>query len=163
MDLKTTTGIAVISACVLAGSAMAQDVFIYPNEGQSEEQQAKDKAECHTWAVGQTGFDPAARPTATAPPPAQEAPKGGVFRGAARGALAGVAIGAIAGDAGKGAAIGAAGGGLVGGMRRNDQRRSEEYAREQWARDQAAQYEQKRAAYDRAKRACLAGRNYTVQ
>ncbi|MCK4837360.1 MAG: hypothetical protein KAS94_01080, partial [Desulfobulbaceae bacterium] len=32
--------------------------FIYPKEGQSEEQQATDRYECHRWSVDQTGFDP---------------------------------------------------------------------------------------------------------
>ena len=32
--------------------------FIYPRQNQSEQQQSKDKYECHRWAVGQTGFDP---------------------------------------------------------------------------------------------------------
>jgi hypothetical protein len=30
----------------------------YPKNGQSQEQQGKDKYECHHWAAGQTGFDP---------------------------------------------------------------------------------------------------------
>jgi hypothetical protein len=34
------------------------DVFLYPKNGQSEEQQGKDKYECHRWAANQTGFDP---------------------------------------------------------------------------------------------------------
>jgi len=34
------------------------DVFIYPKNGQSEEQQATDRYECHRWAADQTGFDP---------------------------------------------------------------------------------------------------------
>jgi hypothetical protein len=34
------------------------DVFVYPANGQSPEQQAQDKYECHKWAVGQSGFDP---------------------------------------------------------------------------------------------------------
>ena len=34
------------------------DLIVYPKEGQSKEQQAADKFECHTWAKGQTGFDP---------------------------------------------------------------------------------------------------------
>jgi len=38
--------------------ASANDVFIYPKNGQSEEQQAKDRYECHSWASNQTGFDP---------------------------------------------------------------------------------------------------------
>ena len=29
----------------------AQDLFIYPAEGQSEEQQSRDRFECHSWAV----------------------------------------------------------------------------------------------------------------
>jgi hypothetical protein len=36
------------------------DVFVYPSQGQSEEQARTDKEECSKWAVGQTGFDPAA-------------------------------------------------------------------------------------------------------
>ena len=34
------------------------DVFMYPRSGQSEEQQASDRYQCHRWAAGQTGFDP---------------------------------------------------------------------------------------------------------
>jgi hypothetical protein len=36
----------------------SDDLFIYPQNGQSSEQQANDKYECHQWAVGQAGFDP---------------------------------------------------------------------------------------------------------
>jgi hypothetical protein len=35
-----------------------QDLIIYPKNGQAKEQQAADQFECHTWARGQTGFDP---------------------------------------------------------------------------------------------------------
>ncbi len=35
-----------------------EQLFIYPKEGQSEEQQATDRYECHRWSVDQTGFDP---------------------------------------------------------------------------------------------------------
>jgi hypothetical protein len=35
-----------------------QDLIIYPKNGQSRDQQAADQFECHTWATGQTGFDP---------------------------------------------------------------------------------------------------------
>jgi hypothetical protein len=34
------------------------DLIAYPKSGQSAEQQAKDKYECHHWAATQTGFDP---------------------------------------------------------------------------------------------------------
>ena len=139
------------------------DVFIYPEKGQSQEQMEKDKFECYSWAKGQTGFDPMEVPTATAPPPEQQAQQGGVGRGAVRGAAVGVTAGAIAGDAGKGAAIGAASGALVGGMRRRDQQRSQQQAEQQWAQEQSAQYQQRRSSYDRAYGACLEGRGYSVK
>jgi len=34
------------------------DVYLYPRNGQSDQQMANDRYECHSWAVGQTGFDP---------------------------------------------------------------------------------------------------------
>jgi hypothetical protein len=42
-------------AAVQNGSA---EVFVYPKNGQSEEQQSTDRYECHRWAVDRTGFDP---------------------------------------------------------------------------------------------------------
>jgi hypothetical protein len=138
-------------------SALAQDLFIYPAKGQSQAQQDKDRYECHLWAVQQTGFDPSKASTAYAQP-AQEAPQGGVLRGAARGATVGVVGGAIGGNAGKGAAIGAATGALIGGMRRNDQVRQQEYQSQQQASAVAAQ----QGSYNRALAACLQGRGYTI-
>jgi hypothetical protein len=146
-----------------AGLASAQELIVFPAKGQSNDQMEQDKFSCYTWAKNETGFDPMAPPTATAPPPQKEAQQGGVVRGAARGALVGVAAGAIAGDAGKGAAIGAAGGGLLGGMRRGDQRRREEHNQKQWEQDQTRQYSQKRSTYNRAYSACLEGKGYTVK
>lgn len=35
-----------------------EDFFMYPRNGQGTEQQARDRYECHRWAVEQTGFDP---------------------------------------------------------------------------------------------------------
>jgi len=37
---------------------LSDDLFIYPKNGQTDDQQAKDKYECHKWANGQSGFDP---------------------------------------------------------------------------------------------------------
>jgi len=34
------------------------ELIAYPKNGQSDEQQGKDKYECHHWAAGQSGFDP---------------------------------------------------------------------------------------------------------
>jgi hypothetical protein len=41
-----------------AGGGAPAEIIAYPKNGQSEDQQAKDKFECHQWAAGQTGFDP---------------------------------------------------------------------------------------------------------
>jgi hypothetical protein len=139
----------------------AQDFFVFPAQGQSEEQTQREKVECQVWATNQTGFDPLQTPTASAPPP-QEAPQGGLLRGAARGATVGVVGGAIAGDAGRGAAIGAATGALVGGMRRSDQVRREDQAQQQWAQQQASQHAAERDRFNRAFKACLEGKGYTV-
>ncbi len=41
--------------------------FVYPKNGQDEQQQAKDKYECHRWAVTQTAYDPT-QPSDNPPP-----------------------------------------------------------------------------------------------
>ncbi len=35
-----------------------RELFVYPKAGQSNEQLARDREDCHRWAVGQSGFDP---------------------------------------------------------------------------------------------------------
>lgn len=157
-----------LQACVIlvlmtAPSVFAQDPIIYPNKGQSAEQQEKDKFDCYSWAKGQTGFDPMQVPTATSAPPEQGTQQSNAVKGAAGGALIGVTAGAIAGDAGKGAAIGAATGALFGGMRRRDQQRQQQQAEQQWANEQTANYANQRNNYNRAYGACLEGRGYTVK
>lgn len=37
---------------------VSTDLFVYPRKGQSAEQQASDRLECHEWAADQTGYDP---------------------------------------------------------------------------------------------------------
>lgn len=37
---------------------VTEDIFVYPSEGQGEEQLAFDRYECHRWASDETGFDP---------------------------------------------------------------------------------------------------------
>jgi hypothetical protein len=39
-------------------SGAASDVYVYPRNGQTEQQTSTDRYECHSWAVNQTGFDP---------------------------------------------------------------------------------------------------------
>lgn len=146
--------IAGFAGLVLGQPAMAQELFFYPSQGQSQQQQNQDFGECHAWAIQQSGYNPMAQP---APPP-QEASQGGLLRGGARGAAAGAVVGAITGNAGRGAAAGAAGGALIGGFRRNDQRRQQEATQRQYNQQQAAG----RNSYNRAVAACMQGRGYGV-
>ena len=144
-----------VSVVLIATSAWGQQLYIYPQRGQSFDQQAVDKAECQRWATEQTGYNPATPP----PPPMAAAPQGGMFRGAFGGAALGAIGGAIGGDAGKGAAIGAGVGGLFGGFRRM---RAMEEEQAQMANYQA-QTAQATGGFNRAYSACLQGRGYTVQ
>src|SRR5713226_3367704 len=150
---------------VLTGTANAQsgDLYIYPAKGQSQALQDKDRYECHSWAVKQTGFDPS-RPSTTVASSDQPKPyqpsQPHVLKGAARGATLGVVGGAIAGNAGKGAAAGAAMGGMAGGFRRRDERKGQANAQQQQAQSQASQAS---AGYQRAMAACLDGRGYSVK
>jgi len=123
----------------------AAEVFVYPQKGQSPDQQNKDSSECYTWAKGQSGVDPGQPPPAAQP--GQHAR--GTVGGAARGAALGAGVGAIAGDAGKGAAAGA----VVGGVR----------GRRQSKAAQQQQQQTSRSAYDRAFAACMEGRGYSVR
>jgi hypothetical protein len=164
MTKKITVALGALLWLIVAAPTvtLAIDMFIYPTRGQSAEQQDRDQWECRSWATQQTGFDPAARPRAITPPPAQQAPRGGALRGAAGGAGIGAIGGAIGGNAGRGAAIGAVGGGLLGAVRRNDQNRQNDFAQQQWAQQNVAHHEQNRSAWTRAVAACLQGRGYTV-
>ena len=162
--MKLTLNMVMVSFVVLAlaSPTLARDPIIYPSKGQTQQQLERDKFECYSWAVRQTGFDPMKQPTATTPPPSQQAARGGAFRGAARGAAVGAAGGAIGGDAGKGAAIGAGVGGLIGGMRRRQSQREQQARNEQWAQQQTQQYQARRSEYDRAFGACMQGRGYVI-
>jgi hypothetical protein len=151
---------------VLAGQyAVADDFIVYPSKGQSQKKMEEDKFQCYGWAKQQTGFDPMDTPKASTPPPpdAQGSVGGSAVKGAAKGAIVGAGIGAIAGDTGKGAAIGAVSGGALGGMRTRRQQEESQQAQKQWADQQSSQYMQKRDTYNRAYKACLTGRGYTVQ
>ena len=162
--MDVTIRLAMLGAALLAlGSALAQEVIVYPAQGQSAEQTEKDKFECYQWSKDQTGFDPMAPPTATRPPPQEKAGQtGGAGSGALKGAAAGAAIGVIRGDTAKWAGRGAATGALVGGVRRSNQRKKDDQARQQWEQEQASQYQTARNNYNRAYTACLSGRGYTV-
>ena len=180
MKVSIERGIILVAVtfCAATGFSSAgfgQQLFTYPAKGQSPEQQSRDRYECHSWAVQQTGFDPSnpnmarAAPTPMPAPPPAEPQQGGLLRGAGRGAALGAVGGAIAGNAGKGAAIGAATGALFGGMRRRAQKRRQQSAQRQYqAQMQHWEAQNRRAAagqrnnYNRAMAACLQARGYSV-
>jgi hypothetical protein len=147
-----------LSVLFVTGPALAQELIIFPSQGQSEEQMEQDKYTCYQWAKKETGFDPMEVPKATEAPPKEEPRRGGVLRGAAGGAIVGGII-----DGSDGAKKGAAAGAVVGGVRRGRQGREQQYKEEQWAEEQADQYTQRRNTYNRAYSACLEGKGYTVK
>ena len=144
--------------CITATSMASDELIIFPNAGQSGEQQEADKFACYGWAKNQSGFDPMAPPMTTTASPKTDAKKGGTVRGSLRGA----AIGGIIGGS-DGAKKGAGAGAVMGTARRHDQKRSEEKAQQAWEQEQAAIYSGNRDLYNRNYGACLEGKNYTVR
>lgn len=137
--------------CLVSGPLVAAEVYIYPKNGQSAEQQETDESQCRSWATNQTGFDPVIDSEN-----AEDAGKGKVAKNTAIGVAGGAAGGAllghlIGGRAGLGAAAGAGLGGLMGA--RKGVKSKEE------ARDEA---EGADTDYNRALKACLEGRGYSV-
>ena len=144
------------SALLLAGGTAWGQTFVYPQRGQSPQQQAQDQGECQAWATQQTGINPGM--PAPMPSTASAPPQGGMLRGGARGAAIGAVGGAIAGDAGKGAAIGGATGAMMGGMRRRDQMQQQQAQQQQAQQAQAMQMD----TFKRAQATCLGAKGYTV-
>jgi hypothetical protein len=135
-------------AMLIAAPAGAQQ-YVYPAKGQTPEKQKSDEAACYSWAVQQTGFDPAkAPPPAAAPTTATGTQPGAGARGAAKGAV----VGGVMGDAGTGAAVGAV-------AARGQSRRQNTAATQQ----QGAATQQQQATFAKARGACLEGKGYTVK
>jgi len=130
--------------------------YVYPSKGQNAQQQKKDEGECYTWAVQQSGYDPAK------PPPAQQAAQPattatGTTPGAgARGAARGAVVGGIVGDAGAGAAAGAV-------AARGQSRRQNNAAEQQQQQASAQQQTAAASGFQKARTACLEGRGYSVK
>ena len=136
-------------AATLGLPAAAQQ-YVYPAKGQSPQQQKTDESACYSWAVQQTGFDPAKAPPPAAPATtATGTTPGAGARGAARGA---VVAEVVDGDAGKGAAVGAV-------ASRNRSRNQNAAA----AQQQQAGVSQQQASFGKARAACLEGKGYTVK
>ncbi len=143
-------------------------VYFYPKEGQTAEQQSRDHYDCYNWAVKQTGFDPgqSAIPTdqrvrvVPMPPPGHDT---------ATLAIAGAVLGALIGGprhAVGGALIGASSGAIAGAAsdsaRQESARQQEEaYASRDRARDD--RLAERASGFRRAMSACLEGRGYSVR
>jgi hypothetical protein len=170
MNRRTTLIILAIGLAVMFGvpAAMAQQQYVYPQKGQSADQQKKDEYDCHGWAVKQTGFDPT-KPQS--PPPQQAAaPKppttptgvkpGAGVGGAARGAVVGEVV---ADDPSAGAKAGAVA--ARGSSRRQNAAQQQQAQAQQQAQTQQASTQQsaKQQDYLKAKGACLEGKGYSVK
>ncbi|HVW69386.1 MAG TPA: glycine zipper 2TM domain-containing protein [Steroidobacteraceae bacterium] len=146
------------------------DVYAYPQNNQTPDQQERDRYECNAWAVKQSGFDPSApnvpphdryRVVAATPAPGS---------GTAVGAITGGILGAlVAGprDAGAGLLVGAVAGGLVGTAAEQQQRAAAEQQAQNIndarSSQQMAVIDARASNYRRALGACLEGRGYTVK
>jgi hypothetical protein len=146
------------------------DVYAYPQNNQTRDQQERDRYECNAWAVQQSGFDPSGpnvpphdryRVVAVGPEPGS---------GTAVGAITGAILGAvIAGprNAGAGLVVGAVAGGVVGTAAEQQQRAAADAQAQQIndarSAQQMAVIDANASRYRRALGACLEGRGYSVK
>lgn len=166
----------IIVVIILLGfTASAQDLFVYPAQGQSDELLTDDRYACHLWAVRESQFDPS-QLGGVVPPrsvrvrvPENEA-DGAAGKGAIAGALAGAVIGAHNDEIGEGALIGAVVGSITGAaVEEHGENEAQELARaeaqrraEEIGQDRAERL-LRRSDYGRALTACLQGRGYSVR
>ncbi|MFT5789496.1 MAG: hypothetical protein ACI8SJ_001612 [Shewanella sp.] len=158
--------------CVSSVGAAQAEQYVFPEKGQTAEQQKADEASCDTWAVTESGYNPSQPQTATAPAatptPEQGAERGSGIRGAVSGAATGAVVAEIGDDdrsdaAASGAAVGAVAG------RRQSRRQNANEADQQAATQQQAQAEvqtsntQGAEEFNRARAACLEGKGYSVK
>jgi hypothetical protein len=152
--------------------AATMNVYVFPNTGQTSQQQSTDESACYGWAVQNTGSDPfqLQKQSEAQQQAAEEATAaagavgtGAGARGAVRGAAGGALIGAIAGDTGKGAAYGAGAGLLVGHHRKRVARHEAKAG----VAETSTQAQQANAMalgnFKKAFSACLEAKDYTVK
>lgn len=162
--------------------AQSIDLFAFPKNGQSRDQQLKDESECYGLARERTELDPQKpAPTGLTEEQVQAAQKkaaenakqvkGARAAGAARGAAGGTAIGAITGNTSKGAAVGAVAGTMKGGK---TQRAANTQAQQKAAAEAKSKLEKEQEqemqahkegqdTFQRAFSACMDARGYSVK
>lgn len=147
---------------------LATEVYYYPMQEQSIEQQDRDRFECYLWAKKETGFDPSHpllvphQRTYVVPDPQ---PGADTVVGAFTGAVLGAVIGAPH-SSGEGAVIGAIAGGALGAASDAARQERAEVIEERIAQSSSSSYaalERQATNYRRAMKACLEGRGYKVR
>ena len=153
--------------------AATMDVYVFPTEGQTSQQQSTDEAACYNWAVQNTGSDPFAlqkqsqqeqQQAAQTQQQIAQAGKGAGAAGAVGGAAAGALIGEIAGhDAGAAAGWGALAGAVI--ARRRTHRAKEEASQEVEQQNQQAQQAtaEQIENFKKAFSVCLEAKSYMVK
>lgn len=153
--------------------AATMNVHVFPADGQTQEQQSRDEAECYGWAVNNTGSDPfelsrqaqqQQQQADAARKQAQRVGEGAGAGGAVAGAAAGALIGQIvSSDPGRGAAWGA-GAGLIGGRRARRQAQAQATAQvERESGRQQAITQQQIDSFKNAFAVCLEAKGYMVR
>ena len=155
MRILSIVLVSTLFTLLMSLSHLHAQMFIFPQKGQSPDQQEFDEFTCYKWAKEQTGFDPNQQAAATSAPKQK---RGGMLGGAMGGAALGAIGGAIAGNAGKGAAIGAGVGAGAGLLKQGaDNSRSQKKYQKQ-----VSQNQQNRGTFNRAYGVCLEGKGYKV-
>jgi hypothetical protein len=181
---KTTLIVVVIIACAGVSSAQTEpaqqktlaatmNVYVFPTEGQTAEQQSTDEASCYNWAVQNTGSDPFALQKQSQQSQQQadqaqqqiaQSGKGAGAAGAVGGAAAGALIGEIAGHSASAAAgWGALAGAVIArrrtGMKKEEASQQVEQQNQQAQQATAEQIENFKKAFS----VCLEAKNYMVK
>jgi len=181
---RVTLIIALLVVCGGIASAQTQpaqqkslaatiDVYVFPTEGQTSQQQSTDEAACYNWAVQNTGSDPfalqkqasqAQQQADQAEQQIDQAGKGAGAKGAVGGAAVGALVGEIASDsAGAGAAWGALAGAVI--ARRRTERAKADASQQVEQQNQQAQQAtaEQIENFKKAFSVCLEAKNYMVK
>ena len=149
------------------------NVYVFPTEGQTSQQQSTEEAICYDWAVQNTGSDPFAlqkqaeqqeQQAEQAQQQIDQAGKGAGAKGAVGGAAAGALIGEIVSDsAGAGAAYGALAGAII--ARRRTARAKDEASQQVEQQEQQAQQATAEQVdnFKKAFSVCLEAKKYMVK
>jgi len=144
------------------------NVYFYPLQGQSADQQDRDRYECYVWSRKQTGFDPSL-PRRDGGPPVRVVAMPPAGHDTVAGAATGALIGAAVSDpwhTGEGAAVGAVAGAAIGAASDASRQQAAQAAQGRQDAERArieAEVDAQVLGYRNAMKACLSARGYTVE